>query len=69
MATTQNKDYYGTLGVKKTASSGRDSEGLQESCAQVPSGREPGRQEGGGEVQGDLRGQRYLERREEAEGV
>jgi molecular chaperone DnaJ len=69
MATTQNKDYYATLGVKKTATPEEIRKAFQESCAALSPGREPRRQEGRGEVQGDLRGQRRAERREEAQGL
>ena len=66
---TQTKDYYSTLGVKKTATCGRHPQGVSQTCAQIPPGRESERQEGGGEVQGDLRGERRSERRQEAQGL
>ena len=52
------RDYYKILGVDKKASAGRDQEGVPQARAPVPPGPQPGRREGGGALQGDLRGLR-----------
>ena len=56
------KDYYQTLGVGKTASEQGNQAGVPEARAQVPSGRQPGRQGGRVAVQGDQRGLRGARR-------
>ena len=63
------KDYYSTLGVAKTASREGNQAGVPEAGAQAPSRRQPGRQVGRGEVQGDQRGLRGARRSREAQEV
>ena len=66
---TQTKDYYSTLGVKRGATAEEIRKAFRKLARRVPPGREPERQAGRGEVQGDLRGQRCVERRKEAEDL
>ena len=63
------KDYYATLGVAEDRDRQGDQAGVPEAGAQAPSRRQPGRQGGRGEVQGDQRGLRGARRSREAQEV
>ena len=63
------KDYYATLGVTKAATEKEIKQAFRKLARKHPSRRQPGRQGGRGEVQGDQRGQRGARRSREAQEV
>ena len=69
MATTTNKDYYATLGVKKTATPEEIRKAFRKAARKYHPDVNPNDKTRRGEVQGDLRSQRRSERREEAQDL